>query len=122
VGGGVTGGGGTDFRYFGFSDKLQKNSSKLVDHLLFLRAVYHQVNMSLRKLTSFTTAYTRATLNLSQRSLATAIRFHETGEASKVLKLEQLDSDFINAKLGPNEIGLKFLAAPINPSDINIVS
>jgi hypothetical protein len=78
--------------------------------------------MSLRKLTSFTTTYTRATLNLSQRSLATAVRFHETGEASKVLKLEQLDANFINAKLGPNEIGLKFLAAPINPSDINIVS
>ena len=38
------------------------------------------------------------------------------------LRVEQLDASFVNAPLQQGEVALKFLAAPINPSDINLVS
>lgn len=36
--------------------------------------------------------------------------------------MEQLDAAVVNKRLEADEVSLKFLAAPINPSDFNIVS
>jgi trans-2-enoyl-CoA reductase len=54
------------------------------------------------------------------RNLALAVRFHENGPAEKVFKLETLDAAAANKQIAADEVSLKILAAPINPSDFYI--
>eukprot|EP01038_Epipyxis_sp_PR26KG_P013739 gene13739-18428_t len=54
-----------------------------------------------------------------QIGFATAAQYTQVGDPRKVLKLTQVD--FNDATLDPNQVSLKFLVAPINPSDINMV-
>lgn len=44
-----------------------------------------------------------------------------TYSLSKFFRLEEIDPALLKKPLGADEVSLKFLAAPINPSDINIV-
>ncbi|KAI6224375.1 PKS-ER domain-containing protein [Aphelenchoides fujianensis] len=47
-----------------------------------------------------------------------AVRYHEFGDPRKVLRLETVD---VRTELQPNEVLVRWLAAPIDPLDINLV-
>lgn len=53
-----------------------------------------------------------------KRFLATVAKHNICGDPQKVLQLETIDAI---GKVGDNQVKIKFLASPINPSDINIV-
>ena len=46
------------------------------------------------------------------------VHYEETGNPEDVYKLVKTTSE--TAKLGPTEVRVKMLAAPINPADINL--
>eukprot|EP00981_Chlorochromonas_danica_P011714 scaffold4233_cov180-Ochromonas_danica.AAC.5 len=52
------------------------------------------------------------------RQLALAVRYHKNGAPADVYKLETVEP--LTAPLANDEVQVKFLAAPINPSDINL--
>ena len=53
-----------------------------------------------------------------RRLFSTAIRYSTAGKPGAVLKQEALGPV---AKAGVDEVSIRFLAAPINPSDLNMV-
>jgi mitochondrial enoyl-[acyl-carrier protein] reductase / trans-2-enoyl-CoA reductase len=57
-------------------------------------------------------------LKILRRRFATAVKHHVFGDPQKVLRVETYDQ--LNS-LGADDVHIKFLAAPINPSDINMV-
>lgn len=61
-----------------------------------------------------------STRAVATRNFSLAVRFHENGPAEKVYKLEKMDAASANKRLEADEVSLKMLAAPINPSDFNI--
>eukprot|EP01031_Cornospumella_fuschlensis_P045756 gene45756-56005_t len=54
------------------------------------------------------------------RPLSLAVRYNKNGQPSDVYKLENVDAH--TGKLGDNEVSVKFLVAPINPADLNLVN
>lgn len=57
-------------------------------------------------------------LKILRRRFATAVKHDVFGDPQKVLRVETYDQ--LNS-LGADDVHIKFLAAPINPSDINMV-
>ena len=57
-------------------------------------------------------------IRCGRRLFATAAKHQVCGDPQKVLQLEAIDAI---GKVGDDQVKIKFLASPINPSDINIV-
>lgn len=63
--------------------------------------------------------YTKNIFKIQNYSIqAKAIRYNEWGDPKRVLKLETVS---LNDNLNANDVLIKMKAAPINPSDVNIV-
>jgi trans-2-enoyl-CoA reductase len=58
---------------------------------------------------------------IRSRFFATAITHKVCGNPKKVLEMINFDFAQLKGKLNGEEVAIKFLASPINPSDINMV-
>mmetsp|Transcript_29361 Transcript_29361/g.38625 ORF Transcript_29361/g.38625 Transcript_29361/m.38625 type:complete len:369 (-) Transcript_29361:145-1251(-) len=57
--------------------------------------------------------------NIERYASSAAVKYEKRGQPTECLKLESLDVDLSN--LGPKDVAVEMLAAPINPSDLNMV-
>jgi len=77
---------------------------------------------AVKQLASYHGSYRSPFQSSNVRSLALAVKYKEHGAAEKVYKLETLDEATASKRPEANEVLLKFLVAPINPSDINLAN